>query len=383
MDRSPHINLPIQLAKLDGLQLPFIYLNDSFVPQFISSRGAKSLDIRSRHELEPYQELLEPLISVSRELTSSKRFSIETNTDRHTVRELDLNTQNGRQVSMFVYAKKLDLHDTHGSQNSGFVVMFHDLSLLEPFFKTITQARRNRATILLISSFLGKNILFDASGKQALAVYQAFEKNFFKTFTSSNHDNLMRADLLGALSDAIDIIDPMIVSSSKILIDAKNSALLEVSHPNFLRIICHLILEASDFTGPFGTIRVQAELKKQINTRTQTARKYANITIIGHRKTQIPLDANPLELYLYSQIMPIHYKITVAPGSAPLGMTKFGKLSIRNANPAVSQEQHSDNLIIVSHIAVQCGIPLQIQRPRQNEILLNVKMPLPETTASG
>ena len=343
------------LSQFDAIEQPLLFLDANHKPFYLSAKAARLLEIRGRTSLSEYAETLAPLITLGAAPTKRyKRYELrEHDALSWGVQEIDLKTPSERHVRVLAFARPISFtEDEHGT-----VVVFHDLSVIEPFLRAIDQSRKNRAFLVLTSSYLGRPLTTDQTGKDLTANHEIMEREFFKSINQLD-ENRMNADLLTSISTAVDIVDPFIVSSAKMLVDAKMPALLRISQPNFLRIVAHILLESADFVGPYGTIRIKSQL---------TSEGEAEISFLAEKATELPLEAGALDLYLYRRYMPLHYRVSLMSensDSQRFRNTHFG------FGAEIADQSLSENLTIVASLAKKCGVPLQIKRPKNETLVL-------------
>ncbi|MCB0325175.1 MAG: hypothetical protein KDD69_16445 [Bdellovibrionales bacterium] len=356
------------MSILDTLEVPAVVLGEDGGALLLSSQGAATLEIRDRTVLGPYTELLQPLadIAASRRGDATRRSaSLARGAAASTrIRELELTTASGRAFPALAYSRLLRLDDQEPA-----VCIFHDLGMLEPFFRSIESSRRSRTVALMVASYLGRSIVFDPRAKGVAREYHEAERAFFATVSGQSED-WIQADLQRALTTAVEIVDPLIPASAKIRVEAKSSALLGISKPSFLRLVGHLLMEATDFAGPFGSVSVRSGLKPG------GAANSAELLLFAERRLEIPLQAAPLELYLYRRYMPLHYKVSVSDGEAE-GDT-FPELRFGHQS-SVSPDILSENLQVASHIATACGVEFQVKRPKSDLLVIAAALPLLES----
>lgn len=370
------VELQLQLSALDCLEQAFVYLGQDGEARFLSSRGARLLDIRERHDLAKHKELLTPLIALARPLLGSdgQRTASAKLGAPPEVKELNLTALNGRVFEALAFARPLSIS---GSDIDGAVVLFQDVTLFRPFFHSIEQSRRHRAIIVMVSSFLGRSALVDGRGNDLLTSYKTAERDFFRKAPSVAGETA-QTELQTALSTAIDIVDPLLPSSAKIVSDAKTTALLSISEPNFLRIICHLLLEAGDFIGPSGATSIKSAVHSQakVDDRSPETSNQVVLSFHAERREELRLDANPLELYFYRRYMPVHYKISLAEDTSDESSGQQFQDVHFGANATVAQDSLSENLRIAGHLATACGESLQVKRPKPHLLVLSASFRL-------
>ena len=374
-----------ELQNLDSLDLPFIYFDPGLKADFISARAASCLSIRHRTQLELYSRILAPLQGFARQCLGaalSRPFNAGLNQGRE-FSELALATAEGRQLSAFAYSSPLRISKCFSEQETeeGIVVVFYELTYLEPFLRTIEQSRKNRAIIVLASSIVGKPLALELDSTNLIKQYQAAEEKLggqssFHPALSS--DQSSRTDFLNALGTAVDIVDPLLAPNAKIIIQARTAALLSISTANFLRLTSHFLLEASDFVGPFGDTKVNAAIKeKKIQTQEGVTAAYhiLELEISARRQSSLPLNAPGWELFFYRRYMPLYYKVTLAKTSLPdAGMQS--REVLLGADSEQSGLTFSDNLRIASHIARLCQVTFSLARPEPDMLKLTAQFQL-------
>ncbi len=378
---APPFDSPAQLSALEALHVPFVSFSTALQPQFISVRAAELLNIRERSNLVNYGAQLEPLRDFAASVYKRSRTAIMPDTPFLT--ELTLCADGGRSFSAFTFAALLAQSQELRACASTpqIIVIFHDLTLYEPLFRSIQQSRRIRTLIVLVSSLFGGGLALGPDAPDLIQAYASTEAGLFRAH-SANVDNIVHTDLLPALSKTVEIVDPLILSSAKVLMQAKTSALLAISQPNFLRIACHLLLEALDFAGPFGTAKIQAAIKENtLLVQGRPAGSYQSVELIvsGHGQTQLPLQASPVDLLIYRCFTPVQYKVFFSRESSAQD-TQAQSLSAQEiplgSSAAPTGEKLSDNLLIASHIAGACGVPLALRRPEPGVMLLTCQLRL-------
>ncbi len=184
----------------------------------------------------------------------------------------------------------------------------------------------------------------------------------------------MQTDLLNGISRSVEIVDPLIVSSSKIVIGAKTPALLKISKPNFLRVFSHLLLECTDFAGPFGLTTVRSNF---VYAGGGSEPGLVELALEAKRKLDIPLQASPLSLHFYRKYLPHYYKVRVPSSEANRG----GMEQHLGAGSDVADESMSENLTIASHLAKQLDVQVVVKRPEDGSLLISASFRLQETSA--
>lgn len=370
--------LQLKLRDVESLDLPFVYFDEHLVPIYISSRAASIFNIRQRQLLTDYETNLEPLAHLVQSAAAHAPAPAASAIGGEALglAEIVLQTVEGRHFNAFAFAKPFALPLVEGASGplAGFLCVFHDLTLFEPFFQTISQSRRNRAIIVLASSVLGRPLALHTHCPDITTAYCEAESNFFRRDATVS-DKLGQTDLLDGLSTAVEIVDPLITSTAKILLQTKTPALLEISTPDFLRVVSHLLLEATDFSGPYGTTFVNATIKDSAlhaHSRLIGTYQTVELSVTAQRTVNVPLNATPLELYIYRRYMPLHYKITVADShvAAENGQAVQSKEFYFGANSQHTKQVLSENLMIVSHIASTCGVTLCLRRPEPDVLTL-------------
>ena len=176
-------------------------------------------------------------------------------------------------------------------------------------------------------------------------------------------------DVLKELSLAVDIVDPMIVPSSKIIVLARSSALLNIARPVCLRLLAHLLLEATDFGGPFGRTTVDGTMLTAVQK--PPLGEYT-LRISADRKDELPIEASPLEVYLYRRYVPSQYRVSMSDDVEDAD----GSETARRATRTISRASFSENLLIAAEIAGRFGASLVAKRPTPTQLELTLTFSL-------
>ena len=398
MSNDKLLAFQLQLSALDALELAWVYFTPEFEAQFLSRRAAQALYITNRHEIGQYQSVLAPLASLAEILSKKRPDASWLEGTRHfegvNIAELTLETADARSIPVLAFAKTflVRVATEEGTGVPGYIVVFHDLSILEPFFKTIEQSRRLRTLLVLTASVLGRPIDFESVKDGSDKAIRSAEAEFFRMLPNA-FDAVAQADLMTSVRLAIDIVDPLLVPTAKVLVDVRTSAILSISRPNFLRIMCHLLLEAADFVGPFGTTCVRGTLLPIGDADSGTEEHVAEILLRAERKTDIPLNASPLELYIYRRYMPLHYKVgmqerderrtqgmiaaSTASSTGQPASPQTARWSLHvGTNTVVPMDALTPNVRMAAYIAKLCDISLELRRVNIDVMEIIARIPM-------
>ena len=328
-----------------------IVFNSAKQAVFINPRAALALDIRNRMSTELYSTVLSQFANCIEDYRSQSNHSLDE--FRYIpAQELSIETESRRRIVVLIRVGRVDLRpfSDEAFTEPYYVVSFYELTMLEPFFHMLSQARKNRS----------------------LLVSEACEKEN----RSSENGN---TELLKALTLAIELVDALVLPNIKILLDVKVPALLSISVVDFLRIISHLLLEAADYVGPFGVISVSTVIQDDSSHYQDV--KSVDIIIRAERKYMLSLDSPSWELYLYKKYMPVHYKVQskdwsnissehLEPHDSPTLEIHLGQ------NTAVASQLITDNMKIVVNLIRNSSIFVELKRTAANELLITAHFPL-------
>ncbi len=355
------------LSLLEQFESPFLLLNAQFSPLLASVGAASLLELRDREHLEGYENSVTRLAAFCKDSLkrSAALFRLRNALGSEAVgetHELELETESGRRIQVLTYCRQLRTIESWPDGPSS-IVLFQDLTYLQPFLASIRQSRRNRALTVMLSSFLGKRLSFVETG-DFLELYRSAEKDFFSS-TSHGLSHASGTDLIRDSSLAVDIVDPLVSNSSKIRLDIETSALLSIPRVDFLRLMSHLLLEATDFGGPFATTRIQAKLVHSSVFKSSMV-DAAEITLRCDREVEIPRHLSPLELYVYRTYVPNQYRVKTSKRDK-------GK---RDTTGTVSEQLYSENLTISSELALRHQVELDISREESHQLRIKLRCPL-------
>lgn len=380
---------------LDQLELPFVVFDAQFNPVILSTSGARLLDFGPNDSLRQHTKLIEPLQEFAKRWLPAERSAAAKPAAerlaaqstggqstwgpggqgqfRHRLEELEMVTASGRSFQALAFLRGSPVVSADaiaagdlGEQMPG-VVLFQDLTYFQPFFNTIEQSRRNRSLIVLMSSLLGARVDL-GSGAGAFSKYLEAEE-LLNNAAPLAATAMAGCDVLKELSLAVDIVDPMIVPSSKIIVLARSSALLNIARPVCLRLLAHLLLEATDFGGPFGRTTVDGTMLTAVQK--PPLGEYT-LRISADRKDELPIEASPLEVYLYRRYVPSQYRVSMSDDVEDAD----GSETARRATRTISRASFSENLLIAAEIAGRFGASLVAKRPTPTQLELTLTFSL-------
>ena len=402
--REESLRTAVRLSSLDMLDLPLLLLNAENEPHFLSSRAATILRIRNRGNLASAREVLEPLIEFARTQNRGARpdrLARVTTQVPKTGAELQLTTEDGRSVSVLAYVRPFTVFavsafavsaddssaesesaDASSEDQPGTVVVFHDLTPLDPLLRIVDHTRKTRA--MVVESLLSSTDMPAGSPTISAA-------------TGTPASSTATTELLSGLTHAIDIVDPLVVSSAKILLDTTTPALLAVQQASFHRIVAHLILEAVDFGGPYGRTRVRAALsfEEGPDGRPLQAATSVQVLVIAERQLTIPVDTSPLEVYFLRRALPTDYRVATSDRPSKQqaepeierpetdrGESTFEQLRIkdipnrRTAKPLVAEASMSENLRIAVREAREAQAEVRAALASSSLLILSAEFPM-------
>lgn len=392
--REESLRTAVRLSSLDMLDLPLLLLDGNNQPQFLSSRAATILRIRNRGQLSAAHEALAPLIELSRTHRAAAqvdRLSRVTTLAPKIGSELQLTADDGRVVSVLAYVRPFTVFTMSGELQSegeagttddipGTVVIFHDLTPLDPLIRIVDHTRKTRG--LVVESLVSSPRMPAGSPTTAPSAAD----------TLPNPPRATTTELLSGLTQAIDIVDPLVVSSAKIRLDTTTPALLAVNPISFHRIVAHLILEAVDFGGPYGRTRVRAALALEDGPdgRPVQAATSVQVLVIAERHLTIPLETSPLEVYFLRKALPTDYRVATsdrlstadAASEVDRGESTFEQLRVkdipnrRTAKALVTEASMSENLRVAVREAKEVHAEVRAALASPTLLILSAEFPM-------
>jgi hypothetical protein len=342
-------NIQSELNFLEKLDFAILFLNEHLIPEYLTSKGAKILGIKNRFELTDHVELLDPLTEIAARFKKFNPSNHNMSSEQKTIRELSIKTIDGIQIGVIAYAINC--------RTEGFpyyAVFFHTINSFEPFFTMVEQIRNARSMLI----------------------------------DSSNIENSSTTDLMRAMTCALNITDKLISSTVSITLDIKTSALLAVERSIFVRIISHLLVEAADFLGSSGKIKIKTTIgsKQSGNLSSNTKEdSFAEIVIFAQKEKEINSGYDLLETYIRNRCLPSHYHVTIADEEPTIKQLQTGeqayKLTSASSNISIAPETYSDDLNIATLLAKESNVELQIRRPDSRLLVFYCQFPLFSITA--
>ena len=365
----------IDLVSLDALDTPLLLLDSSCSPLFLNASGAKVLHIQNRADLTLAGGDLQPLVDLVRLHQATRRSLIEGYPgDVWRPEVLVLRVPSAPPVSVLAYARTLPRTNSPRSASPApeFAVIFYDLGRFEPLRQIVRQAQRTRALCIATR--------FSAEAAGASGASTAAEARLAS--------GERRADILAAVNAAFKVIDPLVLPGVRIVSDIQTSALSNATPALLAQFLAHLFLEAADFAAPAGILRVRAVVESSAAPRRALPGKCAEITIGAERSADSSAELSPLEAHLYSSLLPLAYSVTLADEEPTVKQLSTGDSVLRGItapgeehwivpdNSSLSTEEASPNLVYARPLARQCGIELQIRRPRRGLLTIFTQIPL-------
>lgn len=394
--------LRTRLAPFDALELAFVYLDVAFQPRYLSTQAAKLLMVRNRNELELLLPLLDPIISFAKsangKLRSAGTFS---GLNRELLRpggsapseELRLTTTDDRPLTVLGHCHAITAQQLFGGRagdasaepgpeetfGNGSVVVLHNLAPYQPLLRVVEQQRRARALIVLAFAELDTPSMTPTLDDLAKARMRrdAIRSDELDAPAGTRAP----LDLLAFITRSVDIVDSLVASDHKITIEMPTSVLLDVPRVPAVRLLCHLLFEAVDFSGPFGKTRVKSVLRMKHGS----APDGVQIGIFAERRWEIPGDASPLERYLYRKSLPVEYRVAVTAESlSGEDLTATDELfaemkplegASRNIR-VVAEETLSENLRIAVQLAKEIRSEIRTALLTPNLLAFSIQLPL-------
>jgi hypothetical protein len=257
----------------------------------------------------------------------------------------------------------------------GVAIQLFELSLLNPMAEAFSSIRQIRPHIISLACH--NNIsLNDLMGptpyhRPALGLPAREEQ------TGSN-DNRTVVDLLRVISEAIDLVDPLLPPGIALKTETKSSVLLAVSTSSLRHVIAQLLLEAADFASLAGSVLIRSELPQsscENLTPDQIGDTKIRLTILGVRALGAFEGLASIERYFHRKVFPIRYKATVGIEHEKT----FGKKD----QTTLADEAFSQCLKIVKDEIRTQNLDLEIRRPKQHQLLLHLDIPLIKSKGPG
>ena len=404
-----------RLAPFDALDLAFIFFDQHHTPLYLSSRAAKLLMVRNRNEIELVAPLLEPVVDFVRAATGGS--SIGNGVAKEILRagqggrppqEIDLTTTDDRPLRVLAQCHPMrfpsdseadgraasgDAQAARPTLPNGNFVVIHDLAPYQPLLRMLDQQRRARPLIVLAFAELETSALAPSveevvrvlaardTGKKKERPHADLNSGDEAGSVASAGAHAKTTDLLSLITRAVEIVDSLVVSSHKLTVEVGTSALLEIPPVSAVRLLCHLLFEAADFSGPFGKTKVKAVMRAG-----QGDDSVSQIGIFAQRRWDIPGDASAIERYLYRKSVPVEYRVAVTAESLSgeeltqtetlfAEMTPLEGSGSRNIK-VVAEETLSENLRIAVQLGREMHCEIRTALLSQDLLAFSIQVPL-------
>lgn len=327
----------------DELDLPFLVLDQEFRPLFLSAAGARLLALRDRRDLLAQLTYLQPLIDFAR---------AERSRDRAIVSEIPLQsislTRFGG-VPLHALARVHFIKYRDNEQTPG--VRFMSSEGFETVAAKSEISRRERLLSLLAASAFDRDLRLSSTIDLADAV---------GSFDRKTSDP---AELAFALTAAVNIADRFTLPAVKFMTAVDTSALLALDREALMRILLHVIFEATDFASPAGTVHIQTVIAAADDAHRDGAR--LELVIRAERDESYAKPLSALERYLLARVMPSNYGVSV------LKANQFSA-----ATSSTSPDNYSDNMHAALTFASSRNVAIHVRRLRREILAIHAFFPL-------
>lgn len=363
---------PAALAALEQLEHAFVLIAESYAPIYISRRAALLLGIRDRSDPTSSLPLFHELLNVTKLAARRSRTNSLGASRAPLVRRVTLRSETGRIFDAIAHPRQVSGPDwCVAGQQGAYLVSFRDTSYLESFFHMLEASRRLRPMLIFASCVSGRDInSIHATGESVLKSIIADE-------------DLPVADLLQNITRAVDIVDPLVPPSIKIVIELKQAVLLQIPAMRFTRMIAHLLLEGADFIGLNGEIRLRMETAAK---KDSASGEYSTGVGVLIAATRMPLAVDcpdTLDNYIMRRLLPNTHKVTVADNEAAGVSVSLEDVSRKHgvrlrgeSDHAVSPESLSENGTICMRLAEEAGAAVALKKPSDHVLAMHIKLPL-------
>ncbi len=359
-ENSPHVQPtssgPSQdFSILDAISEPIILLANNLSILHINTEAAACLRLPNRHVLPEDAALARTLAEF--------------------VRPVQLRHSRLRSASAVPHAQELSLLDGQGVKVSfvasvrpvpgflqtaaAYTVTLHSTEGLKPIVSAIEQAQRARRTLIYLAARLKHSVVLERS-----------EETTGASDNSPNPVSTATTDILPALTKVIGLLDLLVDDSITFRLDCRSPGLLAIPQSTFMRMFAHLLLEAADFAGAGGVIKLRTVLEGR-------RQGVLEMLIVAQRKTAGTFQPSHPMLNELARLtgMP-RYQVTVEDEeptmrqftngedsySALLGSGASTRLLGDNASLAL--DTLSENLRISAALAKHSQSELQLRRLR-------------------
>ena len=385
LDRNPLSTFLRQLESLDDVVSAFLVVDETFKPIFLSQSGAKLLNIRHRTDLQHYVDNLRPLSDFAKiesakarkRLKSLKESASNTNGSGLTLRSTD-----NRIIGCIAHYASfdtssllaLDSAETGHSELGAHIVRFFSTSYLEPLIWTVELARKHRNDIVRIKC----QDLLDLKNSDSRTAGSIKKPGFDDTTTT---------DILPAVTDALSIVDTLIIPSVTISLDIPTSFLLKIDQKSFVEVISLTLLEGAEFVGWVGKLKVSASAPASRGIDKKTGSRSVNITVSAERDDRRENLTHPIENYLLHRCLPMSYgAILTDQGEqsrsvknsqhAPKHRLAYDSSENLKEIDPVSPDGISQGLRIVEKALFNVGGKIKTRRPRSNLLVIALEIEL-------
>lgn len=359
---------------LETLGLSFLLLDGKGKLVFLSSAARRLLRLGQDTDVAEAAPLVAPLIEISANGGDSLLVT----------REHLLRTAAKTQTAVLAERHYIDCtHDGEFPCRLTCLVL-HSLHPLEPFLDQLDRQRRIRPLVVLAAA----NLALEHDLAQ-LSYRLGEVNNLHSLLAASDPGRPETTDLLVGVSRAIDVLDPLIPPSLRLSVDARRSALLAIGRADFVRMLAHILLHATDFTGHLGEVSLRSVLDLTRPRGEQTPTDLtAEIVVLGERRNDLSHAADMRDRYLLRRAQRAQPRITVRDEEPTIKQLRTGEKllsgtplaknteSAAAANTSLPAELESLDLDIARNIAARFDVQIQVTRPEKGLLAIYLGLPL-------
>ncbi len=351
---------------LETLHMSVVIYDANCEAVLLTSRAARLLRIEHRDQLHKYSELLEPLTKLAK--LALKQQQPLTSNNSVSYKEVSITTADGRQYQALIDAFLIDNLsidiDLKGPQ--GVAIRIMEISAIGSIVNMLNNICRIRPYVFSLSTNLSVSLNQLIMGKTNAQLVTAKTKD-------PNDYKEGNSDLLICLSEAIDILDPLISSGVKISTNTPYSALIAVPSMPLIEILGQSILEAADFASPNGKISISAQFPQQKDKQDKSPNsplEQSTITIIitSNKVSTLTKELTLIEKYIFKKVFPLKYKATVNK--------LHQQETTQQLETNLSEESLSDCIKLATELIKNNNIRMEVKHSQSDLLEIYLHLPL-------
>ncbi|MCB0359823.1 MAG: hypothetical protein KDD44_09310 [Bdellovibrionales bacterium] len=384
----PPADLPA-IQTLEAVDAAFMVVDSTMQPCYLSPRACRLLEIEDRSQYRSYANRFHELLNLTSTFARrSPSCPVAAGGKNPSIRRLRFSLGAGRGAEVVAQVQAISGPLWQLSEDDlAYLVLIRDVHYVSFLESSLMHHRKLRPLIVWSAASMGAATLTSRSSVESW-VERSLERD-----RESNGDGSQTfvADFTAVLADALRIADELIPPTIRVRVDAPVSVLVRAQPLALVRLLAHLVLEAADFDGLQGEVRIKTAIPPRAPSDTAPRDRHVDVVICGERAPTMLDNAPHIDRYLAHHYLAAPKKVTVADGDPALQKLANGERTFERLTDneqllhrvpecsSLSPEALSNNARIADALSLFCGADLFFRRPTEDVFLMHLLLPLSES----